>query len=87
VVVAHGVATQDADLLAAQFGTHPVSTYTTTVDHETGTATRSALRRDEDDTVPANRLRELGVGEAALRVVKNRQPLRHRIIHVQREDI
>ena len=87
VVVAHGVATQDADMLAAQFGTHPVSTYTTTVDHETGTATRSALRRDEDDTVPANRLRELGVGEAALRVVKNRQPLRHRIIHVQREDI
>ena len=87
VVVAHGVATQDADLLAAQFGTHPVSTYTTTVDHETGTATRSALRRDEDDTVPANRLRELGVGEAALRVVKNRQPLRHRIIHVQREEI
>ena len=87
MLIAHGVATQDAEVLAEQFGTHLTPGYTTTLDHETGAATRSAIRMADDYTVSANQFRELGVGEVALRVVRNPMPLRHRIVHIQKEEI
>lgn len=85
VVVAHRVEGDDAETLAAQFGTSATVDVTPTVDFATGEATRGALRRGRTYTISPDQLRELDTGEAAVRVVRRPLSTRHTIITVSRE--
>ena len=85
-MIAHRVAAPDAAALAKQFGMTDTVETNTPVDYETGAAARGTFRRGQRPTIPPETFQELGVGEAALRVVRAPLPERHRIITVYREE-
>ncbi len=87
VVVAHRVASPDAELLASQFGTVPSVDVSTQVDYQTGAVTRGTMRRAQTYAITPDQFRNLSPGEVALRVTREAPALRHRIVHITREEI
>lgn len=87
VVVAHRVASPDAELLASQFGTVPSMDVSTQVDYQTGEVTRGTMRRAQTYAITPDEFRNLSPGDVALRVTREAPTLRHRIVHITREEI
>ncbi len=87
VVVAHRVASPDAELLASQFGTVPNMDVATQVDYQTGEVTRGTVRRGQTYAITPDQFRNLSPGEVALRVTREVPALRHRIVRITREEI
>jgi len=79
LLVAHRVEAQDADALAAQFGTRRSTDVTYQIDYETGFSQKGSVRRVEQYIVHPNELRNLGTGRAAVRSVPGD---RHAIVRV-----
>jgi len=87
VVVAHRVASADAELLASQFGTVPSMDVATQVDYQTGEVTRGTVRRHQTYAITPDQFRNLSPGDVALRVTRAAPALRHRIVHITREEM
>jgi len=81
VLIAHRLESKDAELVAAQFGTHTTMQLTAQVDYETGTSEKGSVRQVEEYDVHPNDLRSLPVGVAA---VLSRVTARRNIVRVQR---
>jgi len=81
VLIAHRLESKDAELVAAQFGTHTTMALTAQVDYETGTSEKGSVRQVEEYHVHPNDLRSLPVGVAA---VLSRVTARRNIVRVQR---
>jgi len=74
VVITHRLDADDAEVLAAQFGTRSVPSVTTQVDYETGESKAGSLRMVEEFNVHPNVIKALPVGRAAvLSRVSNRR--------------
>jgi len=87
VVIAHRVASADAELLASQFGTVPSIDVATQVDYQTGEVTRGTVRRGQTYAITPDQFRNLAPGDVALRVTREAPALRHRIVHITREEM
>lgn len=66
VLIVHRVEAEDADLVAAQFGTHTTTALTAQVDYETGESQKGSVRWVEEYEMHPNVLKELPVGMAAV---------------------
>ncbi len=66
VLIVHRLEAEDADMMAAQFGTHTVPMLTAQVDFEIGTSEKGSVRWVEEFNVHPNDLKELPVGVAAV---------------------
>ncbi len=66
VLIAHRLEAEDADMIAAQFGTHTVPMHTAQVDYESGTSEKGSVRWVEEFNVHPNVLKELPNGVAAV---------------------
>lgn len=74
LLIVHRVESQDAQEIAAQFGTRRASEMTSQVDYETGFSEKGSLRRVEKYNIHPNELRSFSVGQAAVKsVVSGRQ--------------
>lgn len=87
VVMAHRVASPDAEVLASQFGTVPSMDVATQVDYQTGEVTRGTVRRGQTYAIAPDRFRNLSPGHVALRVARAVPSLRHRIVRISPEEI
>ena len=81
ILIAHRLEAEDAEAIAAQFGTHTVPLLTAQVDFETGGSQKGSVRWVEEYNVHPNDLRELPVGVAA---VYARPTQRRHIVKVSR---
>lgn len=81
LLVVHRLEAQDAQDLAAQFGTRPSWKVTHQIDWETGTTAKGSIRDVEEYVIHPNTLRRLPVGTAAIRSV---QTDRHALVEVLR---
>jgi len=79
LLVAHRVEAQDADALAAQFGTRRSTDVTYQIDYATAFSEKGSIRRVEQYVVHPNELRNLGTGRVAVRSVPGD---RHAIVGV-----
>jgi len=79
LLVAHRVEAQDADALAAQFGTRRSTDVTYQIDYATAFSEKGSIRRVEQYVVHPNELRNLGTGRVAVRSVPAD---RHAIVRV-----
>lgn len=86
LIVAHRVDAEDADLLAAQFGTRPSTDMTHTFDLGDGTPRSGSVRRSRTFNVSPDDLLNLATGEAAVRAVNRPRPERHLIVTVDMEE-
>lgn len=66
VLIVHRTADEDANLLAAEFGTHTVPMLTAQVDYETGTTPKGSVRSVEEYNVHPNDIKEFPIGMAAV---------------------
>jgi hypothetical protein len=66
VLIVHRVEAEDADLIAAQFGTHTTTALTAQVNYETGESEKGSVRWVEEYEMHPNVLKELPVGMAAV---------------------
>jgi hypothetical protein len=66
VLIVHRLEAEDAEKMAAQFGTHTTSALTAQVDYETGTSEKGSVRWVEEYNLHPNDLKELPVGVAAI---------------------
>lgn len=66
ILLAHRLDAEDAESLAAQFGTHTVPMLTAQVDYETGTSEKGSVRYVEEYNVHPNDLKSLPNGVAAV---------------------
>ena len=69
LLVVHRLEAQDAQDVAAQFGTRPSWKVTHQIDWETGTTAKGSIRDVEEYVIHPNTLRRLPVGTAAVRSV------------------
>ena len=81
LLVVHRLEAQDAEELAAQFGTKSAWKVTQQIDWETGTSQKGSVRDVEEYVVHPNLLRRLPVGQAAVRSVTTD---RHAIVNIIR---
>jgi len=81
LLVVHRLEAQDAEELAAQFGTKSAWKVTQQIDWETGTTAKGSVRDVEEYVVHPNLLRRLPVGQAAVRSVTTD---RHAIVNIIR---
>ncbi|HLI60784.1 MAG TPA: hypothetical protein VKV21_14075 [Solirubrobacteraceae bacterium] len=82
LLVVHRVEAEDAEAIAAQFGTRTASEVTHQVDYETGFSEKGSIRRVERYNVHPNELRSFKVGQVALRSVPRE---RYTIVRVYRD--
>jgi len=87
VVLAHRVASPDAEVLASQFGTVSRVDVTSSVDYQTGEVTRGTVRRGQTYAITPDQFRNLSPGHVALRVAREVPALRHRIVRISPEEI
>jgi len=66
ILICHRLEAEDAEKIAAQFGTHTVPMVTAQVDFEVGTSQKGSVRWVEEYNVHPNDLKELPVGVAAV---------------------
>ena len=66
VLIVHRVEAEDADLMAAQFGTHTTTALTAQVDYHTGESEKGSVRWVEEYDMHPNVLKELPIGMAAV---------------------
>jgi hypothetical protein len=66
VLIVHRLEAEDADKIAAQFGTRTRTALTAQVDYETGTSEKGSVRWVEEFNIHPNDLKELPVGSAAV---------------------
>ncbi len=69
LLLAHRLEAQDAQDVAAQFGTRPAWKVTQQIDWESGTSQKGSVRDVEEYIVHPNTLRSLAVGQVAVRSV------------------
>lgn len=81
VLICHRVGADDAESLAAEFGTHQVPKPTYQIDYESGQSEKGSIRMVDEFNVHPNTLRELGVGMAA---VYARRTNRRSVVHIFR---
>lgn len=82
LLVVHRVEAEDAEAIAAQFGTRTASEVTHQVDYETGYSEKGSIRRVERYNVHPNELRSFKAGQVALRSVPRE---RYTIVRVYRD--
>jgi hypothetical protein len=73
LLIVHRVATEDAQIIAAQFGTRPANDLTHQMDYANGFAEKGSVRRIDRYNVHPNEFRELTPGQVALKSVSMRQ--------------
>jgi hypothetical protein len=66
VLITHRLEAEDAERMAAQFGTHTSPNLTAQVDYETGTSEKGSVRWVEEYNIHPNDLKELPTGVAAV---------------------
>jgi hypothetical protein len=66
VLIVHRLEAEDADQMAAQFGTHTAPFLTAQVNYEEGTSEKGSVRWVEEFNVHPNDLKELPIGVAAV---------------------
>jgi hypothetical protein len=81
LLVVHRLEADDAELLAAQFGTHTTSILTSQVDYTTGHSEKGSVRWGDEYDVHPNTIRELPNGMAA---VLSRSTRRKEIVQIKR---
>jgi hypothetical protein len=84
LLIVHRVATQDAELIAAQFGTRQATDVTHQIDYATGFSEKGSIRRVDKYNVHPNEFRELMTGQAALKSVSMRS---YTIVRVYRSNL
>ncbi len=82
LLIAHRVEAEDAELIAAQFGTRRATEVTHQVDYGTGFSEKGSIRRVERFNVHPNELRNLRPGQVAIKSVPKQ---RYTIVQVYRE--
>lgn len=76
VLIVHRLESEDAEKVAAQFGTHTSPMLTAQVDYELGTSEKGSVRYVDEYNVHPNDLRALPIGTAAvLSAVTNRRAI------------
>jgi hypothetical protein len=83
VLIVHRLEAEDAEPIAAQFGTRSSTELTAQMDFETGTSQKGSVRIVEQYNVHPNELKELPVGMAAVYV---RPSMRRAFVAVHRTD-
>jgi hypothetical protein len=83
VLIVHRLEAEDAEMMAAQFGTHTVPMLTAQVDYLTGTSEKGSVRWVEEFNVHPNDLKELPTGTTA---VYARPTRRRAIVRVNKTD-
>jgi len=81
VLIVHRLEAEDAELVAAQFGTHRTTNLTAQVDYETGESAKGSVRLVEEYNMHPNDLKALPVGVAA---VLSRRTNRRDLVRVQK---
>jgi hypothetical protein len=81
VLIVHRVEAEDAEVIAAQFGTHTTTALTAQVDYDTGTSEKGSVRWVEEYNIHPNVLKDLPVGMAA---VFARRTKRRQLVHIHR---
>lgn len=81
VLIVHRLEAEDAEKIAAQFGTHTTTALTAQVDHVSGTSEKGSVRWVEEYNVHPNDLKELPVGVAA---VYARRTKRRSLVRIHR---
>lgn len=69
LIIAHRVEAEDAEAIAAQFGTRRATETTHQVDYETGFSEKGTIKRVDKYNVHPNELRNFMVGQAAIKSV------------------
>lgn len=82
LLLAHRVEAEDAEAIAAQFGTRRATDVTQQVDYSTGYSEKGSIRRVEKYNVHPNELRTFRVGQVAMKSVPRD---RYTIVQVYRE--
>lgn len=82
LLIVHRVEAEDAENIAAQFGTRRATEVTHQVDYGTGFSEKGSIRRVEKFNVHPNELRNLQPGQVALKSVPKR---RYTIVQVYRD--
>jgi len=80
VLIVHRLEAEDADKIAAQFGTRTAPNLTAQVDYELGTSQKGSVRWVEEFNVHPNDLKELPVGTAAIYA---RQSKRRAVVRIK----
>jgi len=81
MIIAHRLEAEDAEQVAAQFGTHTTTALTAQVDYETGTSEKGSVRFVEEYNIHPNDLKALPQGVAA---VLARRTNRRELVRVQK---
>lgn len=81
VLIVHRLEAEDAEKVAAQFGTHTSPALTAQVDYESGGSEKGSVRWVEEFNVHPNELKELPVGVAA---VYARKTQRRSLVRIHR---
>lgn len=81
MLIVHRLEAEDAELIAAQFGTHTTPNLTAQVDYETGQSQKGSVRYVEEFDIHPNLLKSLPVGTAA---VLARQGQRKSLVRIHR---
>jgi hypothetical protein len=66
VLIAHRTEAEDAEIIAAQFGTHRTTNVTAQINYATGESEKGSVRWVEEYDMHPNTLKELPVGQAAV---------------------
>jgi hypothetical protein len=82
LLIVHRVATEDAQIIAAQFGTRPANDLTHQMDYANGFSEKGSVRRIDRYNVHPNEFRELTPGQVALKSVSMRQ---YAIVRIYRD--
>ena len=81
VLIVHRLEAEDAEIVAAQFGTHTTTALTAQVDFEEGTSQKGSVRWVEEFDIHPNVLKSLPIGMAA---VLARRSNRRQLVQVHR---
>jgi hypothetical protein len=82
LLIVHRVEAEDAEVIAAQFGTRRATDVTQQIDYETGYSEKGSVRRVDKYNVHPNELRSFIVGQAAYKSVPQQ---RYTIVRVYQE--
>jgi hypothetical protein len=66
ILIVHRMEAEDAENVAAQFGTHTTPILTAQLDSETGTSQKQSVRWGEEYNIHPNDIKELPIGVAAV---------------------
>jgi hypothetical protein len=73
LLIVHRVAAEDAEAIAAQFGTRRATDVTHQIDYASGYSEKGSIRRVDRYQVNPNELREFTAGQAAVKMVPRRR--------------